>query len=436
MGGVLLLVVGLVLLVASFMFRGEPLPDGFAWKAPLEQVSNGALEPATVLLPLTTISAGDALNATLDSGHWENAFAIIAYDPSLSDAVRIGTLLQLGARYAATRQPGKAAWCYVAAARVAIISPMLSDAVRQDTILQVSSGLREIGAKDASRWAVDQAYLMVEYSPALQRDQSSRRNEQVANAYAALGANELAQQVRAKGVKPVAVMDNTGYLPREPFVIRIGALPQSVELSNALQVRIAAAKQLQQDLSSVQPNRPIDWAEDSLNQLKSALLQEDRVRLAYYDQQLARTIEPSVKIALAQDEVNWIALKYRIARGAFGADLVPEWSKDPVEILTALNRTFADLSSLYESEAVAIPNADAVNQAMEDVTRQKLLAVRWGWYAEPAQELYAKLSELTQKLRAASVPSLRLDLLTINGKSTDFLVPDELYGKGSQALPR
>jgi hypothetical protein len=73
---------------------------------------------------------------------------------------------------------------------------------------------------------------------------------------------------------------------------------------------------------------------------------------------------------------------------------------------------------------------------MEDVTRQELLAQRWGWYEVSPQALHARLSDLTRQLREAAVPSLRLDALTVNGKTTEMLLPDELYGKNAQALPR
>jgi hypothetical protein len=74
---------------------------------------------------------------------------------------------------------------------------------------------------------------------------------------------------------------------------------------------------------------------------------------------------------------------------------------------------------------------------MEDVLRQELLAARWGWYSGALEkDLRAALGDVTQELRDASVPALRLDALTRDGKTVDLLVPDELYGQNDQALPR
>jgi hypothetical protein len=174
-----------------------------------------------------------------------------------------------------------------------------------------------------------------------------------------------------------------------------------------------------------------------VGQLRSALLQEDTARLAFYEGQLASTKDQPVQIALVRDQVNWLGLKYRAARGAFGTNLVPEWSKTSPAIAKAWSDAWQELFRLVQEQARAIPNAQAVSQAMEDVTREQLLALRWGWYrGESDEDLHSRLSELTRQLRDASIPSLRLDMLAIQGKRTDVLLPDELYGKNEQALPR
>lgn len=438
LSGSLLLLFGLGSLGAGFWMRGDALPDGFAWKPPLEQVNNRDLTPATVLLPLAGMSGADALNAALDGGHWENALAITAYDTTLSDPVRIGALLQLGTRYAVTKDKNKAAWCYLDAARVAVLSPTITDGVREDTFLQVAAGLRSLGAMDAARLATDQAYLVAQYSPSLRRELQPRRLGQVANAYSALGVETLANQARVKSNEPVAVIsDDAGYLPRDPFVVQVGDLPESRDVHNAAETRIAAAKLLLGDIQKILPDRAAEWPQDSTGQLRDALLQEDRARLTFYDQQLSRAQDPTVLIALWRDKVSWLALKARVARGAFGANLVPDWTKNADAIVGEWSDAWGALFALYETQATAIPNAQAVSQAMEDVTRQELLALRWGWYRHvSAADLQSNLKDLTHQLSQASIPSLRLDALTVGGKTIDFLLPDELYGKNQQALPR
>ncbi len=434
LGGIALLIFGISSIGAGFVVREPALPNGMTWQTPLEQVNNRALVPATALLPLTGASATDALNAALDGGHWENAFALLAYDSSLPDPTRIGALLQLGSRYAAERDKVKAAWCYLYASRIATLSPMLSDGIREDTYLQVSAGLRAIGATDAARLATDQAYTVAEYSPVLQRDPQSRRMNQVANAYAALGLDALANEARGKANESVALAsDDAGFLPREPFVVKVAALPTTPDLDAALKTRIAAAKQLSDDVQKVPANRPGDWPSDSAAQLREALLNEDAARGAFYNQTVAVAQDPAVGIAIWRDRVNWLALKYRIARGAFGADLVPEWSKNASVVAQAWNDAWEALLDAYATQASAIPNAQAVSQATEDVLRQELFALRWGGYrAKSESDLRAEVADVTDQLRQQSIVSLRVDSLTANGVTTDWLSPDELFGKNAR----
>ncbi len=435
MGGSLLLILGIGLVGAGFLMREAPLPDGFSWKPPLAQVRNADLTPATVLLPLTGTSSVDALSAALDGGHWENAYALIAYDASMSDPARIGALLQLGSRYDAARDRHKAAWCYLYAARIAVLSPSLSDAVRADTLLQASTGLRAVGASSAARLMADQAFLVAQHSPELGRESQSRRLTQVGNAYAALGANDLATKAREIANEPVASVVDAGTGSRVPFMVQPAELPASEEVRLATLTRMAAAKQLHDDVSGQDPNGPVDWPQDSLNQLRDALEQEDQARQAYYDQQTAIAKGPA-EIALMRERVNWLGLKHRIAEGAFGIALVPEWVKARSDIAVAWSDAWGELWELTRAQVNAVPNAQAISQANQDVLRQMLLSVRWGWYQGATEkELHDELSEIAEALRKADIPSLRLDSLTIAGRTTDWLVPDESFGKNELALP-
>ncbi len=437
-GGILLFVCGLGALGGAFWLREEPLPDGFSWKPPLEQVDPDRLGPATLILPLTGLADPEILGAALDQGEWDNAFALIAYDPNLDDPTRIGVLLQLGGRYAASRRALPAARCYQAAARIATLSPFLSDRVRADTYLQAGAGLRSLGAREAARMAVDQAYLVAQFSPTLRRDPGAMRLTQVANAYAALGADALAEQARAKSNEVVTVQpDEVALLPREPFVIPAATLPPSPEVDEATLVRQAAARQLQSDLIANPPRRAQDWPSDSMAQLRDALIQEDGVRTAYYEQATRGGLSVPVQVALLKDRVNWLATKARVARGAFGAALVPDWQREAAAHQQALSDAWGDLFRLYESQAAAIPNGQAVSQATEDVLRQELFAIRWGWYQGASeQDLHSQLADVSRQLQEASILSLRLDSLTVGNRMTDLLLPDDLYGQNQGALPR
>ena len=436
--GCILLTGGAGLLGAAFLWHPVDVPNAFDWEPPLEQVDNTALAPATVILPLTDMDSTRALNAALDNANIENAYALIAYDTTLSDPTRIGTLLQLGSSYTAAKLTRKAATCYQSAALLATLSPAISDPAREDTYLQASSSLRALGATDAARMLIDQAYIVAQFSTALRGAARSRRLNQVADAYTALGASALATQAHSKADAALTEPPDTSTAPgRVPFTITLGTLPASGDIDRLKQRRVAAAKQLADDLTTSPPKTAADWPQDSVSQLRDTLVDEDNARQAYYDQQIAIAQDPAIQAALWHDRANWLALKYRIARGAFGIDMVPDWSKDAATIAADWNDALTQSYRLQEAQAAALTNSQEATQASEEIVRRELIASRWGWLSGTnEQDLRDALAEVTQKLRDAKSADLFLDTVTQNKQSVYLLLPDELYGQNEKALPR
>jgi hypothetical protein len=367
----------------------------------------------------------------------ENAFAVAAYDPSLSDSVRIGAFLQLGNRYGSAKDIRKAAISFQAAALLATLSPSVADYARLDTYLQASAGLRGIGASDAARFVTDQAYLVAQYAPSLQPEQRARRLEQIANTYTQLNAGALANQARARSVDASTASATTPISgTRAVFAPGAAKLPPSPEIENAVAVRTAAATALSEDLVDNPPKTVKDWSSDLIANLNDALVTEDDVRLAYYDKQLGLTKDPNVKIALWRDKITWLALKYRIARGAFGASLVADWEKDPAAIAGDLGTASDELFRLTQAQAASLPKGNIV-PAQEDLLRQALISSRWGWYSgTPEQDLIDQLDPIGQALIDAAYPELRLNAIKRNSKTVFLLLPDDLSGQGEKALPK
>ncbi len=429
LGGCLLLTLALIVLGAFWFLRGNPT-DVSVWQPPLESVDPRALVPGTIILPLTEMSSADALSASLDQAHLENAYALLAYDPDLPDAARIGALLQLGTRYTTAKDTRKASVCYQAAALLATLSPALSDVTRLDTYHQASAGLRAIGANQAARWVTDQSYLVTQHSPNLSRDVRMRRLNQIADAYAAMSANSLAAQARTKANDLAGTSNEVPTIVARPvFNPTLGKLPASSQVDAAKQHRFAAAQQLADDLKDAKPGAV--WPSDSLAQLADALLAEDEARQAYYDQQLT-TQDPAIQIALWNDQVHWLALKNRIARGAFSQDLVPEWSKNKSAIADAWHQAWEHYFRLAEAQAGATKSQDP-NLATEFVLRQELMVIRWGWSVASEEDVRNLLDGVNQSLKS---PFLMLDAITRHGKLDYVLVPAQLYGQGEQALPK
>lgn len=432
---IVLLLIGAGALTGAYL-RSRDMPDGFAWKTPMEQVSNRDLVPASALVPLTGLAAEDALDQTLEGTDLESAFAIIAYDPRLSDPSRVGALLQIGTRYSEAKNWRRAAWAFQTAALLAILSPALSDSARVDTLLTAGTELRDTDAKEAARRVVDQAYLITLYSPALRKQVRVNRLNQIATAYDSLKLLGIGDQARSKAQDVSAAPDSPPTTVRAPFIPIPGKLPLSPALDQARARREQAAAELVDDVTAGNPKSPAEWNQDLLNQLKEALVEEDAARNDYYAQQVPLAKDPAIQIALAADKVDWLALKYRIAKGAFAATIVSEWAKSTNEIADQLSDAWDDLFQLYQVQADALGNPSDVNQATEDVLQQRLITVRWGWSQKPEGELRDSLSQVTGKLRDASIPALRVDTATRLGKMLYLLLPDELYGQGAQVFPQ
>jgi len=433
--GCALMTLGSALVGSAIFLREGDLPDAFAWRPPLELVDARALAPETVLLPLTGASAEQAVDAAFDHAHLDNVFALVAYEPFLDDAQRLGALLQLGARYSSAKNTRQAARAYQIAAQLATLSPMFSDATRLDAYLQVSAGLRSLGAQEAARWVTDQAYRLAESAPTLQREQRARRLEQIANAYAALNAPTLSSQVRAQATEAALSMTIPITRTRAPFVPSAGKLAASSDVQAAHQRRLMVAQRLHEDVLDRAPKRAQEWDADLMNELRDALLEEDRARQAYYDEQVTQLPEDAL-IALQREQIAWLSLKYRLARGAFGVSLVPEWEKERAAIGKALSAAWDAYFRLAYAQATRLPGLERA-PAQLDVLLHELFVVRWGWHTTQSEQVVIeKIGAVTQDLMDAAYPALRFDTMLRNNQRVFVWLPDELYGRGEKALPR
>ncbi len=428
----MLVVLSAVIFFTAFFLRSNDTSDAFAWSVPLENVDARALAPETNFLALTNLDVNEVLNRAMDRGHWENAYALAAYDARPSFTTRLGVLFQLAPRYTALKDTRKAILCYQIAAQLATLAPTLADVARLDAYAQAITGLRDLNARDAARWVTDQAYVVAQFSPSLQREVRARRLAQIADAYAALGATTLATQARAKASEVATAPGESAQLTMQTgFDPAGGALPRSPELDRIVQGRLTTAQQLQDDVADAgfkaMSNVPKDW----VTSLGDTLNDEDLIRADYYDQQLTLTKDEAVRLALLRDKVAWLALKLRVARGGFGIPLVPAWEKEQKAIVQALSEANADLFQTLEAQA-ATQKEPA--QAIDQVVRRELFAARWGWFTTvPEKDLRASLDDNNQNL---SDSVLRLDVVTRTERVLYWLVPVELYKQGERARPK
>lgn len=436
-GAALLFCVGIAAVGARFYFERGDSVDLSQWKAPLDQLDAKRLVLPNSLEVLGGVGDTQAIDDALQQGDWESAYADIAYSPDLTDASRAGTLLLLGSRYAAAKQTAKAVWAYQYAVSLATISPLPSDLLRGQTLLEAAQGLNTLGMHTAARTALDQAYLIAQYSFSIPRDTRARLYGQVATAYQSFGVGNLATQASQKSQEAATLTSEEAFTnSRPPYFVPPADLPADKDLTDKTAERVTAAKELIDQLNLTPPKSAKDLPQDLVRKLGDALYEEDGLRTSYYDTQYKAAADPGTQVAVLVDKIHWLALKLRVARGGFGLSLVPEWETDSKNITKDLSDTFDEFFKLTEQQAGSAGKASETDLSLDDVLRAEIVAGRWGLYDYDETDLVSRLDETSTRLRDEQIPALRLEAYQKGTSTLYLLVPDELYGQGEKALPR
>jgi hypothetical protein len=429
---------GLGALALNFFAPGGTAVDTTRWIPPQEQVDTTLIDPAVALAELAGTSDDASVDDSLAAGDFEGAFAQIAYGSEFTDANRVGTLLLLGNRYAAGKQNAKAAWMYLYAVFLATVSPLPSDLNRAQTLLEASQGLTALGLNSQARSALDQAYLIAQYSYALPRDTRADLLDQIARAYRISGATKLADEARQLALDTTSLTSEDAInISRRPFRIAPTNPPEHPELVTKLKERVGAAREVLDALNLNPPKTEADLPEDLIRVLGDTLVEEDGLRSDFYAAQYDQAPDNSAVLGILRDKIRWLSLKYRIARLAFGISLVVEWEDDAENIAQELNDAYDEYFAITQQQASGLEKTDESNRSSEDVLRSAIVAGRWGFYPQYDEtDLRTQLDVVSQALRDEQVPSLRLDSFTRSGQVVYVLVPDELYRLGERALPR
>lgn len=434
----LLLCVGVGALAMNFFGSRASAVDTSKWIAPPEQVETKKIVPGVALAILAGTSDEGSVDDSLAAGDFEGAFAQIAYGTEFSDANRAGTLLLLGNRFAAAKQIAKAAWMYEYAVFLATVSPVPSELNRVQTLLEAAQGLYALDMASEARTALDQAYLITEYSFSLPRDTRAEMAEQIARLYTRFGAPKQADAARQLASDALSMTDESAVnLARRIFRIQATQVQANQEIGIKLKERIGAARELVDALNLNPPANASEMPEDLIRALGDKLYEEDALRLDYYNSQYDQAADASAQLGALQAKLNWLALKYRIAKLGFGISLVPEWEDGATEIAQDLNDTYADYYAIVQQQAAGFDKAEETDRSLENLIRGTIVAGRWGMYPQYDEtDLRGQLDAVSQALRDEQVPTLRLDSFLRGNRLVYLLVPDELYGMGERALPR
>ncbi len=391
-GMVILVVAGLALL-GTYFYLSRQAAAGIQWQNPVEAVRTDAIAPDLAVLPLAGEPDERVIQAALDAGELETAFATLAYSTLLPDALRSGHWLLLAPRYA-ERDPLRATVCYAAALDHAALAPTLNDNVRADLALQAGRGFAAVKQPEVARLALAEAESIAQHSPILLPSQRRDLLVQTAAAYQALGDAQIAAALRAR-------LDAASTGPGvkiEPFPQFLPQLHGGVTLPEAVTAAIIA----REDAAAALAARWLAAAPDARTvltvTLSQALRAEDIARAGFYSG--ATDLSQEDRLALLHDRVTWLTVKLRAAAGGYGVDLVPEWRGEQEQLRGELTVAYTDLINGYGQQLDSLDVADA-SIARVELLRQAMLWVRLGLFPGNVEELLSgQLSDAASALWA------------------------------------
>jgi hypothetical protein len=389
-GVVFFILLGGALLGAYFVLsrRSEVLP---AWTSPVDAVDGQRVAPDLALLSLAGESDERVFRAALDAGEKETAYTALAYSLLLPDSVRGGHWLLLTPY---CRQVGgtRADVCTQAALDMAALSPTLNDAARADLSLQAARGYGELGQHQPARMSLAQVENIARYSlslmPAQRRDVLVRLLE----AYRSFDDSKAVSSVQAL----LGEGSSGPGLAGEPARVSLGDLRGSVVLPVSVGTKVAARQQAAAGAAAGWFDADEATRSGLARNLEEALVQEDQARSEFYS--AATDLSAADRLAMLHDQIAWLTIKYRVARGDFGVSLVPAWEGQVEQVRAALSEAYTQLINGYGKQVDTLEPASA-SRARVDLLRQGVLWSRLGLLPGSTDEaLSEKLADASRQL--------------------------------------
>jgi hypothetical protein len=433
---ILLAVVGILIVVAVasvvifLLLRQQPQATG--WQDPIIAILPDEVAEDLALYPLAGAGELDTVDAAIDNGDLETAYATLVFGMDLSDAQRIGRLILLGQRFTSAEKPERAALAYQQITDTAVLSPALNDPARADALLASGRGWASLGEDDRALEAYDQVYRIAVQSPYLQMANRRDLLSALETAYRDLGADQRAGESRGAIIElDQQTTPHPPVSPGEvPDLLQGESVISSPEVGALEEARRQAAYALLEPLSA--GSEP---PADLVAGLAQALQAEDAAKLALYQQELDSTTQPNRRISVNQQLVRWLVLKYEIASRGFGTSLVPEWEGGVADIQSALSKAWEGLFFDYEDLVTSLPDASLIGPGSYAVRRQVLLDGRLGRYPNyPVEQLADKMQDAARNLISSqAVDQLYVDVGRDDGEFTFFLSSGDEYGQSLQS---
>jgi hypothetical protein len=423
---ILLILVGIVSFGAFFMMRDQPF-DVPEWQDPLTLVNADRIDPALAVAGLGGVGDADLVARAVAQARADTALASLVFSPSIEDRESAGDFLLLASRYRSDNRPEHATASYRLAGTIATLSPDLPDTLRADTFVLAGEGLAGLKEFGLAQLYLDQAYNIAAVSPYLQAATRRTIFQRLNQGYRAIGDRERARISLEQSAEPFPMVT----VAEAPPVLPAAEPPlMSLEAQQAEARRWQAAQGLATALLERGGNAPPEL----VAALREALIAEDQAKLPDFDAQLAAAPQLSVQISVIQTRINWLAVKYRVARRGYGISLVPEWEAQAEAIRAELTKSYELLFALYADLIVAMPNAEQIDSATEEILRREILAGTLGRYPSyPAEQRVAQLLQATAHLvESRPAEEMRVVVLPYAGVDSFVLVDDAGFVAATQ----
>jgi hypothetical protein len=303
------------------------------------------------------------------------------------------------------------------AGTVAVLSPSIPDNVRADIFIQAGEGLLDLNEPALAKFHLDQAFFLASNSPYLQAVPRRIIFERLQKDYITLGERELARTSLNLSANPP---------PLASLSIEKPILPnaQRIPLSTLAQEAEAKRWQRAQELAAILVDRGGKVSAEKTEALKQALIEEDRLKIPFYDAELATATRVSKKIDITVAKIEWLSIKYKVARQAYGISLVPEWEDQVEQIRADLTKTYESLFASYADLIVALPEVAQIDKATAERLRSEILAGELGRYPNyPEEQRQKQLLDANNKL-AETQPQINIfvGVTTVKGEEMFTLV--------------
>ncbi|MEP7198717.1 MAG: hypothetical protein ABI874_02760 [Chloroflexota bacterium] len=372
-------------------------------------------------------------SAMLTRGEVDSAFVAAIYATNLSDRQRLAQLQTVGERYAAAEKTAQAKLTYQAVMDIVALSPSLSDFERTEALAQAATSLYNVKERNLAGLALDNGRDIALQSPFLK---DASRVVLLGKLLRAAQQGDDSTRIKKLNTDRSNFVDTdpNPTAPAEPPdpLPAIDAPPKNDAVTTAQNKRMAVAQKIAQLADS-----GAQIPDELISQLSDALFAEDDQRARVYNAPTPQ-LTLAQKVALARSQVDWLTIKYRVARKAYGVSVVADWEDAVSDLQSDLAKAYEKLTLLRTEQTVGLPKTNDIDLAQMNLVRRQLLAGRLGLYPNfPEDDLVEQLNNLTDKL-IGSQPNATLRLKVEKNVDHYFyhLVNDDVWnGQEAQATP-